>query len=458
VEIEIPDGKYACVGPNTTTLKAKITPQAPPGGTIQWSKGVCAANCGDGTFTPANAVSSAFKGTVAGSVTGKVEVTNSNGTTKAEQDLAAVTIQFSKAPTEDAAGNKFGYDDFDTATSSNDDHVSVGKNDKTNVYVVVTGTTDDVKDAVSFTSVNTSVADLGPLPTPAPASGFLLEIDGGDTDKAGTVIQARAGSSSGPLCAKIQVNTYKEKEFTELKVYRVTDSTSAGTAPLTALDADTLKDFDNSVVKKGVLKFDKVTVEDKNIHYDLDGNGGLNYYWDDANDQPELKVIQNQNLAGNPKVVLVKNVNFSWRLSAAAPAGQDKLTMRGVSYIDDWKDVSFTLDKGAAKETVTVVDVTGNVLTLSANLQHAHAAGVTLWQKGGGASTDPAICYDSPYNDACFLHETLHRPNVGSLLDVFNPVNIMHFQLGPNHTELRFKDQPKNYGGGNENQWETIPR
>jgi transglutaminase-like putative cysteine protease len=461
-EIETPAGNYACVGPDATTLKAKMTPRAPPGATYNWSKGTCLLGCGDGTFTPANAVSTGFNGTTAGKIAAKVEVSNPNGTTKAEQDLAAIEIVFSKAPTEDAAGNKFGFDDFDTTTDLYVDHVSVKKNDNTYVNVKVNGAAGDVSKTLFFSSSNTVVADVGALPAPAPATGFLLQIKGANTDKAETTIKAHAGSSSGPVCNSISVNTYKEKVISELKIYRVTDSTSAGTSPLSALDAAALKTFDNAVTKKGVMRFVAVTVEDKDIPYDLNKNGGLDYYWDDSTDEPELKVLEDLHLAGNPKVAHVKVVNFAWRLSAAAAADQNKLEMRGVSYIDDWKGTNFTLGSGATQETVTVDMVNGNELTLLDNLAYDHSAGETLYQPGGGVSSDPAICYDdSAVNDACFLHETLHRPNVGKLLDVNNTKNIMHWQLGTGHTELRYKEQLKNYNNGGdpyENQWETIPR
>ena len=61
--------------------------------------------------------------------------------------------------------------------------------------------------------------------------------------------------------------------------------------------------------------------------------------------------------------------------------------------------------------------------------------------------------------DTC-LHETLHRPNVGDLLDVNNIRNIMHYQTGATQRdELRFLPQTKYYPPpGTENQWEKIPR
>ncbi len=45
-----------------------------------------------------------------------------------------------------------------------------------------------------------------------------------------------------------------------------------------------------------------------------------------------------------------------------------------------------------------------------------------------------------------------------SLLDVNSSRNIMHYETGVGHTDLRFMPLNKSYESGTENQWEKIPR
>ena len=56
------------------------------------------------------------------------------------------------------------------------------------------------------------------------------------------------------------------------------------------------------------------------------------------------------------------------------------------------------------------------------------------------------------------LHEVLHRSNVGNLLDVIDSSNTMNWSIGPSQNELRYKELPRKYQTGSENQWQTIPR
>jgi len=65
------------------------------------------------------------------------------------------------------------------------------------------------------------------------------------------------------------------------------------------------------------MNFADVDVSDKDIAYDVNKNGALEYYYDGGT-QTELGVIQAAGLTGNPKLAVVKNVNFAWRVSVAA--------------------------------------------------------------------------------------------------------------------------------------------
>ena len=165
-------------------------------------------------------------------------------------------------------------------------------------------------------------------------------------------------------------------------------------------------------------------------------------------------------LPGDPKAAIVKSVNFGWRMSAAAAAGQNKIRLQGTSYLASWTAHSFTLGAGATQEIVSVASVSGNEVTLAGNLGHDHAAGEELIGTfGSGAGADPQVVEDGAAVKNTCLHETLHRPNVGDLLDVNNIRNIMHYETGvTQRTELRFLPQTLHYQPGTENQWEKIPR
>ncbi|MEI7989398.1 MAG: hypothetical protein WCI88_10175, partial [Chloroflexota bacterium] len=371
--------------------------------------------------------------------------------------LTIATAEFAKAPTEDSAGNQYGYDDMDTTKNINDDHISVEKDSSTFLKVKFSGPVGDF----TIKSSDSGIAEVNNLPNPMP-SEFLLEVIGNGSGEANLEVVPSGGD--GPSLASIKVNVYKVLEINKWDVYRITDSGSAGTSPLDSISETMLQNYVNSIVKKGVMHFADVKVTDKDIHYDKNQNGALDWYYDNGS-QPEYTEIQNAGLSGNPKIAIVKKVNFCWRLGSASVAGATTITLQGNSgnFINNWTGPSFsyTLGTGSSLESSLVLQsISGNTITLNSPLTKAHAVGESLVSPGGGFSGDPQIILDGVgnYRDAGMLHETLHR--IGNLLDVNDSRNIMHWQLGPNHVELRFKPIPRFYAspGGLENQWKTIPR
>ncbi len=131
----------------------------------------------------------------------------------------------------------------------------------------------------------------------------------------------------------------------------------------------------------------------------------------------------------------------------------------GVSFLSGWTSFSFELGTGADKETVRIASITGKEVTLTSNLTKAHAVGEELVAKfGAGVSADPQIVEDTNTKTTA-LHETLHRLNVGNLRDLTVSDNIMYFAAaGGAGEKLRFKDLPKKYETGSENQWQKVPR
>jgi hypothetical protein len=347
-------------------------------------------------------------------------------------------------------------------TPPGDDHISVKKNELTHVKVKLYGIDDG--SMLHFTSSDTNIVVAGAALLPSPSGGFILEVMGKDKDKSEAKIQARLGTTNGPICGEISVSVFKEKTISKWNIYCVTDPTSPGTSPLTALNSADIKSNANAIVKQAVMKFENVDVVETNINYDVDKSGALEYFYD-GGAQTEYSIIQGAGLAGNPKVVSVRNVNFAWRLSANSATGQANIVVIGIGaggFISNWVGSVFTLGSGASSENVTLLSVAGTNLTFAVNLSKEHSAGERLIATfGAGVGADPQIVEDGGLIQTTLLHETLHRPDIGNLNDVVSALNIMNHSVGPGHTELRYKDLPKpaGYGGGVEtNQWSKIPR
>lgn len=86
-EIETPDGDTACVNSNSISLESKLVPRSPPAVNYQWVKAGCILNCGDGTLNPMNAANTEFTGTKGGNRSIILEVSNVNGSSKAQKGL-----------------------------------------------------------------------------------------------------------------------------------------------------------------------------------------------------------------------------------------------------------------------------------------------------------------------------------------------------------------------------------
>jgi hypothetical protein len=381
----------------------------------------------------------------------EVKLTCQSGLRKKELTVRVIKVEFFKATPEGTGGNVWGYDTYDTPPKDNDDHVCVQNGGDTWVKVKITGATT----GLTFKSDNTTVADVVDVPSPLPAE-FNLKVRGGQVGEA--TIRVLPDGSTSPVCAMVKVNVYKLQQVAKWSIYRVTDSNSASTSPLTAITSAGMKSYANGILKQAVMKFIDAEVVDKDLHYDKNSNGALDWFYDGGT-QTEFDEISGAGLTGDPKIAVVKNVNFAWRMNADAAAGATKIQMRGVSYLSGWLGDTYTLGSGATAENVVVTAVNGNELTLSAALANAHASGTVLTAAfGAGVGADPQIVEDGTDLQLTCLHETLHRTNVGNLLDLTSPTNVMHFSVGAGHDEIRHMPKPKKYEAGNEQQWPTIPR
>ena len=400
-----------------------------------------------------NGVTTAFNGTFNAGDADMGSALSGVIVTEFDVSNADALVTFSKAA-DGPAGNVYGYDDFDTPDNFNDDHVSVKAGGTTNVNVHVSGCAN-----VLFLSLSEATATFT---APGTATGdFLLPINGVAAGE--TTIEAHmlmADGSMGPVIGSIFVDCYKEQAIAEWDVYRVTDSTSPATQNLNPLTSASLDTFSQSVVKQAVIAFQSVNVSDKDIPYDLNKNGILDYYYDGGATNPEYDVLVGAGLTGDPKIVIVKGINFAYRLSGTAKKGQRTVKIIGNvgNFLAGFATNPFTIGAGATQEAVTIAAVNDKTVTLTNDLVSDHVAGEELITPGVGVSGDPQIVLDSAEvaNDA--THETLHRPNVGNLSDLIDQKNIMYYTTGAG-TEMRFVGRAKRYnGGGIEKQWDTIPR
>ncbi|MBN1932547.1 MAG: transglutaminase domain-containing protein [Desulfobacterales bacterium] len=125
VEIDTPDGEKCIADCDTITLETKFTPSAPPSATYKWEKSWsmgCLFGSGDGTYTPDNAASTEFKGTVGGDLASKVEVTNTYGSTDAKKCLKVIDVKSIKA--EDGSNEKEDVDPSSSVTGTNTIYVA----------------------------------------------------------------------------------------------------------------------------------------------------------------------------------------------------------------------------------------------------------------------------------------------------------------------------------------------
>ena len=260
----------------------------------------------------------------------------------------------------------------------------------------------------------------------------------------------------------ISVLLFKKKEIPNWYIYRVKPTSSAPNVA-TGLTSSNLKNYANNVVKSAVAEFDNVYVSPQLvIPFDINGNGALDWYYDGGS-QPEHSIIASSpNITGDPKLVIVSAVNFAWRTTADAAIGDTSVTLQGNYYISSWINRSYTFGVGANAENVTITGVSGNVITFGAPLTKNHPSGETVFASfAGGVSADPQIVLDSSNADRTSLHETLHRGNVGNLLDISDRVeNIMLYYIpsAGGDVILRHRSQKLHYSNSRENQWSKFPR
>jgi hypothetical protein len=367
--------------------------------------------------------------------------------------LTVASVAFSKA-----AGQKFGYDDFDTPANANDDHVCVKMSADTLVHVEIKGGA--LGTDFNFVGDDPTVFTAG---APPGSASFDLQINGGAHTKKDTALRAKSKCACAEAFAAIQVHVYKEK-LVDVVVAKIHDSTvpATGLRYPTANYASCAPRF-NGKLKEGVVRFNVTNFDPANgltnVHYDLNGDGMLTYDIA-AGGGTELAAIRAaMSSATGTRIAIVRNMRSCYFLAAAAAVGDRSVRVTAGS-VFQYPGFPVGIGNGATKEPVTVASSAGSTVNFTAPLTKAHAAGEPLEFPAGGWGCDPILVIEGSATQAVIewtiVHETGHTALL--LKDVVDATTIMHFQQAWTDYRLRFCLRTKKHEAGTENQWEKIPR
>lgn len=370
-------------------------------------------------------------------------------------NLTVIRVTFSQS-----ANQNFGYDNMDNAAGVIH-HVSVKKGGNTIVGVTVEGgvTGADLR----FTSGNSSIAQAS-VPSGA-GSAFDLTINGGSRNKAETSINAKCSCTDNTIIGTIQANVYREKAMTA-KVAKVHDSTVAATA-LTRPNFDveaaetTIKGWYKPAVATVDLTDNNSTGGVTDVRYDLNGNGKLDL--EPGGTSSEERAIRTAFNPSGQKIVVVKDLSWIFYLRTAASIGDTSINLKN-QYSGHMRYIvagdSYDLGAGATLENITVASKSGTTVRLSSALTKDHPTTDGLIWPLSGLSGNPIYVAEQNKTEAK-ERETMGHENGHSQLrwlDLEDSDNLMHYSIGRSDTNIRFKEQPKKYETGNENQWQKITR
>ena len=367
--------------------------------------------------------------------------------------LTIFTAEFDKSGTV-----KYGYDDYtSTVAEPKLDFISVKKSDSAAAMLKYTPA--GVKPVMALVTRDNGTATAAPSMTGD--SSQTVTLTGKTKDRASTYIDACFPDEKGAKIATLGVGVYKELSISKVTFYRVKDSKVSDTTPTENPTWDDLRNSMNATLQQGVVNVVMVDGDlDKDLRYDLNNNGCLDYYNDGTN--PELDVIKGAGLSGDPKIALVRKFRDNWRIASAASAGQNKVTLVDASAIDT---SSYTIGPASgAGETIEIVSKSGNELTLKTNLTGSYTSSETVYGWLAGLSSNPQIVAESSDPIAKVMtHEMLHTSKFGGLADVGDSDNIMYYQTGGS-TLLRYRKVATvftgtpNPTGSEEMQWDLIKR
>lgn len=373
---------------------------------------------------------------------------------------ASVTIRVISVVFSAAGNQRQGYDDMDNAAGVKH-HVSVRKNDTTTVRVVIQGGADS--SVLHFVSDNTAVAEA--VPPASPGRAFDLTVNGGAQNRAETAIHAHVNSEEGPVAETLMVNVYRLREV-QATVAKIVDSTSSGTSLSrpnfsVANAATAINGWYRAVVGTLALTDHSSGGGTIDIDYDANNNGILEL--EPGTTSSELQAITAVFNPSGQKIIIVRDIVWIYLLQTAASAGDTTITLRS-SYARSMRFIvdgnTYSIGVGDGAEPITIASKSGTTVTLDSALERDHPLGEGLMRPISGLSGNPIIVAEQGKTLAK-ERETVGHECGHSLMnwrDVDSSDNLMHYSSGRSDTRLRFKELPKRYHSGNENQWNKVRR
>ncbi len=297
-----------------------------------------------------------------------------------------VRITVAKVVFSESGKQRYGYDNFDTAADSTDDHICIKKSDHTFVQVTIEGGL--VGTDFEFKCSDNSVCK----PDPATGSAkFDLKLNAGSTNKKDTELKALAICNSSMEFAKLSVHVYKER-IVNVIVAKIDHPTKVHlrfpTADYAAHQSDANKKLKEGVVKYNIENFDpknnttKVTFKSGTgvLNYDIAAGGG-----------DDLKAIQKAMTGTGSKVRVaiirdMKSYYYTtspvalYHLSTPAAVynldkdvkkGDTRLTITESSTVFKVGD-KIQLDSGGNEETITITAVNGKNISCRALAKDHH--------------------------------------------------------------------------------------
>lgn len=360
---------------------------------------------------------------------------------------SVVKVTFSRAGTEDASGNKYGFDEMTPALNSG--HVDVAQNDQTYVNVMIRGLT-NAGPLVFATKDNTTSQVQTPAATPA--TGFLLRVLGQNVTSNETQIEVRSGTN-GDLCAFLTNDVYRLKALNG-KYYRVYKTGDTNTLP-PLIPAMQIQTNANNFLKYSVISVTLMAPVQKAIAFDKNGNGKVDYY--NNGDNPELDaiydVLKADGISYSDMVMFKDGFIDNWYISASVAAGSNVIRMPSVSGLTTGRNYRIALpdDSDAETFTITTINRANNTITINPAVTRAHprTADVATTStvkdddyiiaglSSNVAANQPALLVGATPDKTGKLlaHEQMHGQG---LSDVNNTANVMHWNTGSTPTTRPF--------------------
>ena len=394
---------------------------------------------------------------------------------------SVVKVTFSRAGTEDAAGNKFGFDEY--SPGDNVAHVSVGKGDQTYVNVTIRGLTN--AGPLVFATRDGAVSTVQ-VPAATPADGFLLKVLAQNVNSNQTQIEVRSGTN-GDLCAWITNDVFRLKNING-NYYRVYKTGDTNTLP-PLIPAMQIQTNANNFLKYPVIAVNLANPVEKAIAFDKNGNGVVDFYKNGAN--PEIDEIYSELRKGgvhySDMVMLKQAFTRNWYISASVAASSNVIRLPGLAglVVGNSYRIAKPDDSDAEHFKITAIDRTKGTITIDPAVANAHARTadvattstvkdddyVTAGLSSNIAADQPALIVGktAAATGQLLAHEQMHGQG---LSDVNNEANVMHWITGgnPNLRPFTFAKQiavvtgttiPKTntitHAQIPENQW-TIPQ